>query len=328
MFVVGFSLVAPGPAVLLFLCSSRACRWLVPFEVDCWTSQMRLSLTFAATLIHVLSVPAAQILVQVGANGRLEFSPSNITANLGDIVAFQFQNNNHSVTRSSFANPCQKVEGSFFDSSFYPTSPNVTVFPRWLIVIHTLDPLWFFCAQTDPVSHCQQGMVFSINARENETKNFAAFQTRAMGAIDTAVSGTSSAVSSSSSATASTSGANSIMPASFTKGKNLAGPIAAGVVGGLLLLAGLGFLVYWVHCRLRNSVFAHAISHDSVEKLPVAEFTPNLRYSMAQPDSTGTSLLATLRVLSTQMHGLEQQIQAIVHVQEEELPQYTPRPPL
>jgi len=67
---------------------------------------MRFSLA-AAALVPVMSASAANILVQVGAGGKLAFSPSNITAQVGDVIAFQFQAKNHSVTQSTFPSPCQ-----------------------------------------------------------------------------------------------------------------------------------------------------------------------------------------------------------------------------
>jgi plastocyanin len=47
--------------------------------------------------------------VVVGGTGKLFFTPSNITANPGDTITFQFQQKNHTVTQSSFASPCKPL---------------------------------------------------------------------------------------------------------------------------------------------------------------------------------------------------------------------------
>jgi len=47
--------------------------------------------------------------VVVGGPGQLLYSPSNITAQVGDTVTFQFKQKNHTVTQSSFAAPCNSL---------------------------------------------------------------------------------------------------------------------------------------------------------------------------------------------------------------------------
>lgn len=63
--------------------------------------------------------------VTVGANGMLAFSPSNITAQVGDFINFEFYPNNHSVIQSTFSNPCVPIEQTTgtkgFDSGLYVT---------------------------------------------------------------------------------------------------------------------------------------------------------------------------------------------------------------
>ncbi|KAJ7709621.1 Cupredoxin [Mycena rosella] len=138
---------------------------------------MRFSLAVAA-LAPVLSVYADNILVQVGAGGQLAFSPQNITAKIGDVVTFQFQGKNHSVTQSTFANPCtiQTAPAQGIDSGFQFVSPNATQLPEWTFTMdNETTPLWFFC----PASHCQAGMVFSINANEASAKSFEVYQAAA-----------------------------------------------------------------------------------------------------------------------------------------------------
>ncbi|KAF7297760.1 RmlC-like cupin [Mycena kentingensis (nom. inval.)] len=120
--------------------------------------------------------------IQVGANG-LTFTPSNITADIGDVVIFEFHPKNHTVTQSSFAEPCKPLAQTSangvagFKSGFVPVAPNATApFPTFNITIKDLEPIWGYCGQQGPPVHCTEGMVFSINSKEDTPKTFAAFQ--------------------------------------------------------------------------------------------------------------------------------------------------------
>jgi len=118
--------------------------------------------------------------VLVGDGGSLAFSPTSITAVSGDTVHFQFRAKNHSVTQSTFANPCSimTTPKAGVDSMFQPVVSGAAEFPTFSITIDDpTTPLWFFCAQTAPVNHCQTGMVFAVNAPAD--KSFDAFQANA-----------------------------------------------------------------------------------------------------------------------------------------------------
>jgi len=143
---------------------------------------MRFSLV-ATVFIPVLSAAADNILVLVGANNQLAFSPTNITANVGDTVTFQFQSKNHSVTQSTFASPCQiqTTPAQGIDSGFQLVAAGAAQLPEWSFTVNNASsPLWFFCAQTIPADHCQMGMVFSVNANPDSAKSFAVYQAAAM----------------------------------------------------------------------------------------------------------------------------------------------------
>jgi len=136
--------------------------------------------SLAVLAVAPLLAAAVNITVQVGANG-LSYTPSNFTANVGDIVNFVFYAKNHTVTQSSFAAPCTKFVNTTTNavgiaSGFVPVAANTTG-PTWSIQIATTDPLWFYCGQT---GHCGAGMVGAINAVESSTKNYAAFKAAAM----------------------------------------------------------------------------------------------------------------------------------------------------
>ncbi|OCH89103.1 hypothetical protein OBBRIDRAFT_778998 [Obba rivulosa] len=137
--------------------------------------------------------------VVVGGSNELVFDPANITANVGDTITFQFMQKNHTATQSSFASPCVSLSESStngqvgFDSGFMPVADDATSFPTFTIQINDTSPIWAFCRQTNPTSHCGSGMVFSVNAVEDSANNFAAFQTKAI-----QLNGTNSTSSSSS----------------------------------------------------------------------------------------------------------------------------------
>jgi len=127
--------------------------------------------------------------VVVGGTGKLFFTPSNITAKAGDTVTFQFQQKNHTVTQSSFANPCKSLSStstsgqSGFDSGFMPVADTVTTgFPTYTVQINDTTPIWAFCAQAN---HCTSGMVFAVNTVESGPNNFDAFKAKATGSNST-----------------------------------------------------------------------------------------------------------------------------------------------
>ncbi|KJA27040.1 hypothetical protein HYPSUDRAFT_131873, partial [Hypholoma sublateritium FD-334 SS-4] len=79
-----------------------------------------------------------------------------------------------SVTQSSFAAPCTPLAGGA-NSGFQPVAAGATSLPQFSFnITNATAPLWFFCAQTSPVSHCGSGMVFALNP--TTAKNFSTFQ--------------------------------------------------------------------------------------------------------------------------------------------------------
>ncbi|KAF5345699.1 hypothetical protein D9758_013047 [Tetrapyrgos nigripes] len=116
----------------------------------------------------------------VGDSGQLMYNPMNISTSLGDTVIFEFHQKNHTVTQSNFNTPCTPKDGGF-TSGFRFVAPDVTSnFPTFQITINDTAPIWGYCQQTQPASHCGAGMVFSINAVETGANNFAAFQALAI----------------------------------------------------------------------------------------------------------------------------------------------------
>ncbi|KAK7035741.1 programmed cell death protein 5 [Favolaschia claudopus] len=130
--------------------------------------------TSAAPNPSTTSTSADHLVVVGGTAGNI-YTPSNITAQPGDTVTFQFHSKNHTVTSSTFANPCSP--NGKFSSGFMAVSPDATNFPTFTIQINDTQPIWVYCQQA---GHCGQGMVFSVNAVESGPNNFGAFKDKAI----------------------------------------------------------------------------------------------------------------------------------------------------
>lgn len=102
----------------------------------------------------------------MAANGNLTFSPERLTVPPGDWVQFQFHAGNHTVTQSTFDQPCQPISMhsniTGVHSGFVPVAASASegMFPTYSIQINDTKPLWLYCAQG---KHCQNGMVMVIN---------------------------------------------------------------------------------------------------------------------------------------------------------------------
>ncbi|KAI9463391.1 hypothetical protein F5148DRAFT_197344 [Russula earlei] len=111
------------------------------------------------------STPASgtnNINVQVAAGGQLVYNPSNFTASNGTTVTFIFPPGAlpHSVTQSTFANPCTPLAATGGNPAGFDSG--LQAGKQFTIKI-TNDqlPVWFFCKNT---IHCGLGMVGAINA--------------------------------------------------------------------------------------------------------------------------------------------------------------------
>lgn len=69
----------------------------------------------------------------------LGYRPESITANVGDVVEFQFMQKNHTATQSTFAEPCKAMEGGK-DSGFMP-NPDGAAGVTWNMTVETTDAI-------------------------------------------------------------------------------------------------------------------------------------------------------------------------------------------
>ncbi|KAI4141152.1 MAG: hypothetical protein LQ340_007711 [Diploschistes diacapsis] len=185
---------------------------------------------------------------------KLMFSPDNVQAAAGDMVQFQFAGGNHTVTQSTFANPCVPIQNIMsnttgFFSGFQFVQPGSTAMPTYTLMVNNTSPIWFYCSQG---KHCQSGMVGAINAAQTGAKTLAAYAALAANATQNLFPGEGSSGSSSSSGgsnststgsgsgSSSSSGASPVSP-SAPAGTSPAPPVSTGGASGSTWASSKGF---------------------------------------------------------------------------------------
>lgn len=110
-----------------------------------------------------------QVVTVSTANNSLVYTPNNIKANPGEMVQFQFVAGNHTVTQSTFDQPCTPISTIMsnvtgFHSGYQPAaaSQQSGMIPTYTVMINDSKPIWLYCAQG---KHCQSGMVMVINEK-------------------------------------------------------------------------------------------------------------------------------------------------------------------
>lgn len=136
--------------------------------------------TATATATGTATAAPALTTVTVGLdNGKtLKFSPPFLPKQAkGSKIVFDFRFKNHTLTESSFADPCKKLAATPIDTNFQ--NVNVADIAGQNATTITLDtdeskPRWFYCKQANgtPQGHCGQGMVFAINTDEKKFGEF------------------------------------------------------------------------------------------------------------------------------------------------------------
>ncbi|CAM1504004.1 Fc.00g015950.m01.CDS01 [Cosmosporella sp. VM-42] len=138
---------------------------------------MHITSVAVAALMGIAQATNVQV-VSVGMNSvdnktDIKFFPEKITAEPGTMVQFQFWAGNHTVTQSTFDNPCipinnvnSSIQGIY--SGFQPVeaSKGMGMIPVYTVMITDKKPLWMYCSKA---KHCQGGMSMVIN--ENTQAN-------------------------------------------------------------------------------------------------------------------------------------------------------------
>lgn len=142
---------------------------------------MQLTTLVLATLSSLASAQTTHV-VAVAQNGSLTYLPDKLSPSAGDFVQFQFHAGNHTVTQSTFPQPCQPVgmnsNVTGFHSGFMPVAASASqgMLPTYTIRINDTRPLWIYCA-TGP--HCQRGMVMVLNEPNDGVRTLAAYKAAA-----------------------------------------------------------------------------------------------------------------------------------------------------
>jgi len=201
------------------------------------------------TTVFVGSAPGAQGAV-------LQFTPSTINATTGSTITFKWNGTpgNHTVTQSSFSNPCAPLAGGFDSGYVFTPASGVSHTPEWnLTITNGSEPIWFFCKQIHPGPHCQAGMVGAINA-PTSGHTFSAFLKAAKafnGTINQAEGGLVGQGASASSLPGPITGGASFYTAPAATGATAA-PTATGSRSGALRL---GMSSFWVAGGVLSSAF-------------------------------------------------------------------------
>lgn len=174
--------------------------------------------------------------VTVGNNGTLTFDPPMISAQPRDTVVFTFVTKNHTVTQSTFDSPCAKLNNATtsqvgFDSGFQFVAADTTQFPTFNYTVVDTSPVWAYCRQKTPASHCAAGMVFAINSVETSARSFSAFQALAKATSADSTASNTTATNTTAPSPSGPTGANNGVSRSTAVGTTL-GLVA--VIGGLL----------------------------------------------------------------------------------------------
>jgi plastocyanin len=98
---------------------------------------------------------ATHTVVVAPTQGVLRYVPFALNASVGDTVLFRWNANNHTVTKASALQPCNKTSDSPFTSGTQNKDFEFTQ------VINDTSTLWFYCGTPN---HCQKGMFGAINA--------------------------------------------------------------------------------------------------------------------------------------------------------------------
>jgi len=138
------------------------------------------ALSIGSSLVSAQSAVTVHVVRVGSSNGTLAYFPNNLKAAVGDMIQFQFAPANHTVTQSTFDQPCAPINMfnknvTGFYSGFMPVSASSTTTPTYTIMVQNTTPMWIYCSQG---KHCQNGMTMVVNENPtaNATRTLANFQ--------------------------------------------------------------------------------------------------------------------------------------------------------
>lgn len=146
----------------------------VPFVPPASSPTATATTTYTATTTTAAARATYTVMVG-GLDDRgpvLKYTPEFVSANVGDVIRFNFFAANHTVTQSSFDSPCMGTPDGF-KTGVQMNPENISGLVLKDFTVNDSKPLWFYCGVT---THCQQGMVFAINPLDR----FPEFKSKAM----------------------------------------------------------------------------------------------------------------------------------------------------
>jgi len=192
--------------------------------------------TFALTALSIGGALAQTVhIVSVGSsNGTTQYFPNNVVADIGDAVQFQYRAGNHTITQSTFDQPCQPIANNSpnvtgFFSGFMAVAKGDSTVPTYTIMITNKTPIWVYCSQA---KHCQAGMnlVINENTAANASRSLEAYTAAAALATANLAPGGSASVSNGTSG-ATNGGSSSGSGSGSGSGTTSAGPSTQSVSG-------------------------------------------------------------------------------------------------
>lgn len=116
----------------------------------------------------------ATVIVGLEGGKRLVFDPPYLmNKRRGARIHFDFRAQSHTLTESTFEEPCKKIANARVDTDFNNVNPEDR--PNFKPFDITLDtdvdvPRWFYCKAFNGQAngHCAKGMVFAINPKSEE----------------------------------------------------------------------------------------------------------------------------------------------------------------
>lgn len=90
-------------------------------------------------LLPSINADVGQVIV--GGSAGLVYTPETLSADVGDMVIFEFMSQNHTATQSSFGTPCEALSGGI-NSGFMPNINNtVSPPPQMAMQVKVSTPL-------------------------------------------------------------------------------------------------------------------------------------------------------------------------------------------